>query len=284
LIVLCLLDAIGQSDTALKEDDVYTYDYSLKNSRSRAIPALLRKYELPVNLGMSNEGVTVRGAPGLRVFRALQGGGVIMDRSKDEREALILEAIELIRTELMKVVGQKSVVLPASVFEQAGTFVAALLNEVENRSNGRVEQVLVGAKLQLRFPSSGDLPSHPTFAGDRQTNRECDFEIGDIRVIVSVSPKDSHFNSATRLADDKKQVFLVVSNKNATSAKKRIAKEGYVGKVLVSTVEDYVGGNMIEVARDLRLNAHEMCMKLVAEYNRRIAADNDPSLQVAVPD
>ena len=41
-----------------------------------------------------------------------------------------------------------------SLFEQTGTFVESLLKAVENRSNGRVEQALVGAKLQLRFPKT----------------------------------------------------------------------------------------------------------------------------------
>ncbi len=282
LIVLCILDMIAESDTGLSEDDVYTYDYTLKKSRAKAIPTVLAKYSLPLNLGMGKEGITVRGAPGLRMFRAMQGGAVIMDRPREERQLLIHEAIELVRVELLRVLGRKSVELPVHVFEQTGTFVAALLKAVENRSNGRVEQAIVGAKLQLRFPNI-PIPSNPGFAGDRQTGRDCDFEVENIRVIVSVSPKDQHFESAKLLADRGRQVFLVVSKKAFAAAGKRMDRDGYQGKVLVATVEFYVAGNMTEISTERKITAGEMCLLLAEEYNRRIVADNDESLQVVLP-
>ena len=152
-----------------------------------------------------------------------------------ESNRLIHEAVELVREEIMRVVGQKPVELPSHVFGQSGAFVTALLKAVENRSNGRVEQALVGAKLQLRFPII-PIPNNPGFAGDRQTGQDCDFEAEGIRVIVSVSPKDQHFESATSLADEGKQVFLVVGEKALSAASKRIEREGYRGRVLVASV------------------------------------------------
>jgi len=283
LIVLCILDRIGESHTALSEDDIYTYNYTLKGSRAKAIPALLAKYSLPVNLGMSSEGVTVRGAPGLRMFRAIQGGAVIMDRPKPQREALVHEAIELVRAELMKVVARGPVTLPPHKFKQSGAFVAALLKAVENRSNGRVEQALVGAKLQLRFRDMV-IPNNPGFAGDRQPGRDCDFEAGILRAIVSVSPKKQHFESAAMLADEGLQVYLVVAKKSLASATKQIEKLGHEDTVTVTTVKDYVASNMKEILIERGITPAEMCIELATEYNRRIAADNDPSLQVTLPD
>ncbi len=283
LIVLCILDRIGESQAELSEDDIYTYNYALKGSRAKAIPTLLAKYSLPINLGMSSEGVTVRGAPGLRMFRAIQGGAVIMDRPKPQQETLVREAIELVRAELLKVVGQGPVTLPPHTFKQSGTFVAALLRAVENRSNGRVEQALVGAKLQLRFRDI-DIPNNPGFAGDRQTGRDCDFEAGNLRAIVSVSPKKQHFDSAALLADEGLQVYLVVAKQSLSSALRQIEKMGYEDTVSVATVKDYVASNMKEISTERRITPAEMCLELAIEYNRRIAADNDPSLQVTLPD
>jgi len=216
------------------------------------------------------------------MFRAMSGGGIIMGRTKEERVALVLEAVEVVREEVMKVLGQNPVSLPSNIFERSGKFVVELLAAVENRSQGRVEQALVGAKLQLRFPNAS-IPSNPGFAADKQTGREADFQIDDIRVIVSVTPKPQHFASAKALCDENKEVYLVVSEVALSSAKKRMQQDGYEGDVTVLSVADYVASNMKEIARDLKINAHEMCMRLVAEYNRRIAFDNNHSLQVVVP-
>src|SRR5689334_5106095 len=58
LVVLCIVDLIAESEAGLEDDAIYTYDYTLKGSRAAAIPKLLGKYGLPINLGMSGEGVT----------------------------------------------------------------------------------------------------------------------------------------------------------------------------------------------------------------------------------
>jgi hypothetical protein len=282
LVLLRILDAIAQSDRPLDDDDLYTYDYTLKKSRAKAIPELLWKHGFPIQLGMSAEGVTTRGAPGLRVFRAIGGGAVLQGCSKEERNALISQAIEVLRSELLVTIGQKPVEIPDHAFGDAGNFVQALLHALENRSNGRVEQALVGAKLQLRFPGEV-ISSEPAFAGDAQTKRECDFSTGEMRIIVSVSPKDSHFESAAYFSREHREVFFVVSERSLNAARKRIAAAKLPRRVFVLSVQDYVASNMAETARDRKITAREMCMELVAEYNKRIANDYDPSLQVKLP-
>ena len=205
----------------------------------------------------------------------------MLNHSAHQREAWILEAVEAIREEIMKVVGQKPVALPSNVFEHTGKFIPALLEATMNRSNGRVEQALVGAKLQLRF--GVEVPINTGFAPDRQTGRECDYEVGQIRVVVSVSPSQGHFTSAKLLADEGREVYLVVSEKAFPSAKKRIQDDGYTGPVTVLSVGDYVTSNMKEIGHAMSIDAREMCLRLVAEYNRRIAFDRDHSLQVVPP-
>jgi hypothetical protein len=192
LVVLCILDRIRESDGPLSEDDAYTYDCTLKRSRAKAIPKLLGKYSFPLELGMGRAGITTRGAPGLRLFRAIKGGAVIADRPKAKQALFLREAVDLVWEEMLSVVGQGPVGIPFHRFEQTSAFVESLFDAVKNRSNGRVEQALVGAKLQLRYPKIA-VPNNPGFAGDRQTGRHCDFEVENLRVIVSVSPKDQHF-------------------------------------------------------------------------------------------
>lgn len=282
LILLKILDELRTRTLPINEDDIYTYDFTLKKSRAAAIPKLLKKYGMPTNLGLSREGVTVRGAPAYRVFRAIRGGGIIAEKPPAERDALILEAIELIRQEILAIVGQKPVTLPSNVFGHTGKFIPALLEAVTNRSNGRVEQAIVGAKLQLRFPDE-EVAANVGYAGDRQTGREADYEVGQLRVIVSVTPGAGHFESARLLADEDREVYLVVSEKASQSAKNRIRKMGYEGPVIVMSVSEYVTSNMKEIGQQLHLSSREMCLRLVSEYNRRVGVERDHSLQVVLP-
>jgi hypothetical protein len=282
LVILCILDMIGDSDGPLSEDDAYTYDYTLKNSRAKAIPKLLEKYSFPLHLGMSAEGITTRGAPGLRLFRAIDGGGIIANLPREKRALFLGEAIELVRGEMLKVIGQGPVEIDSHRFDQTNTFVESLFKALENRSNGRVEQALVGAKLQLRFPNI-PVPNNPGFAGDRQTGRDCDFEVENLRIIVSVSPKDQHFESAVSLADKGYTVYLIVSEKSFASAKKRIKRTNNRGTIIVSDVEHYVTSNMSEISTERKITDREMCLRLVKEYNQRIIVDYDNSLQVKEP-
>ncbi|MBN1911439.1 MAG: DUF4928 family protein [Pirellulales bacterium] len=283
LVVLCLLDMIGDSDHVLSEDEVYTYDYTLKRSRAAAIPKLLEKHSFPLKLGMGAEGITTRGAPGLRLFREIEGGGVIAGHAKDERLSLVSQAIGFVRDEMLKTVGQGPVQIPSHCFDRPRSFVESLLEAVANRSNGRVEQALVGAKLALRFPKA-TVPHNPGFAGDRQTGRDCDFEVDDLRVIVSVSPKKQHYESAAILADQGRTVHLVVAKKSLDAASRKLGRARHKGDIIVHEVEHYVTSNMSEIATDRKITSREMCLILATEYNQRIRADNDESLQVTMPD
>ena len=166
-------------------------------------------------------------------------------------------------------------------FDACDVFVEALLTATENRSHGRVEQALVGAKLQIRYPNE-NVAIQAAFAGDAQTNRESDFAIGELRVVVSVTPKDSHYKSAISLARDRRRVTLVVSDKSVNSARNRI-RDAKISGIQVRTVTEYVAGNMDEIAQERKISSHEMCMELLSEYNKRIIRDNDPSLQVVPP-
>ena len=105
----------------------------------------------------------------------------------------------------------------------------------------------------------------------------------NIRVIVSVSPKDQHYASAMSLAAQGRTVYFVVAEKSSEAAKRRIKRMKPAGTVIVDNVEHYVTSNMGEIADERKITAREMCLLLVKEYNRRIVIDNDTSLRVVEP-
>lgn len=282
LAVLVVLDFLRQTNLPVPEDDIYTYDFSLKKSRGKAIVSLLEKYGFPPNPGISREGVTTRGAPGFRILRDVGFGLAIAGVDQDSRNLLLDAAVELVRTEMIRFLGRDPISLPEHRLGSVGLFVQSLLEAVENRSNGRVEQAIVGAKLQLRFPEI-EVPNERAFAGDRQTGRDCDFEVGELRVIVSVSPKPQHFDVVRQLVDCGKEVVLVVSEKHLRSATGHIMKWKLPDPPQVASVYGYIKSNLTEISVAKQISKSEMCQKLIVEYNRRVEVENDPSLRVVLP-
>ncbi len=179
--------------------------------------------------------------------------------------------------------GQGPIEIPSHRFDDTASFVESLFEAVANRSNGRVEQALVGAKLQLRYPGS-EVPNNPSFAGDRQTGRDCDFAVENSRVIVSVSPKEQHYASAISLAAQGRTVYLIVAEGTADAVRGKLKRMRPPKSVIVAGVEQYVTSNMGEIETERKITPREVCLQLVREYNRRILADNDRSLQVVVPE
>jgi hypothetical protein len=74
-------------------------------------------------------------------------------------------------------------------------------------------------------------------------------------------------------------VYLVVGERAVARAKVKVKRDN----VIVSSVREYVAGNIGEVSSDRKLPNRTICLLLAEEYNRRIAAVKDRSLQLVVP-
>ena len=74
------------------------------------------------------------------------------------------------------------------------------------------------------------MPLNPVYAADRQTGRECDYEVGNIRVIVSVTPKDQHFESVGLLANEGRQVYLIVTDESVKRTRLRSGRRAMQAK------------------------------------------------------
>ncbi|WP_254512960.1 DUF4928 family protein [Anatilimnocola floriformis] len=172
------------------------------------------------------------------------------------------------------------ILLPALACSHLGAFVTLILGSTETLSaGGRVARALVDAKLRLRFPSH-----MVTRCEKRGSQTFTEFTVGSLRVIVAIPLSDEAFNSAGAFAKNERQVFFVVPADDVEYAHHRIKKmRCRLEWVRVKSVDDFVTDYMHGVATDLSLTPAQFCLKFIAEYNRRIAADGDPSLQVLLP-
>ncbi|MFB9474713.1 DUF4928 family protein [Nonomuraea salmonea] len=168
------------------------------------------------------------------------------------------------------------------------TTVANLMQAGRERGGttaGAIAQHLVGAKLQIRFPSERiNVESYTT--ADVQTGRAGDFQVGDTAIHVTMSPSERLF--AERCAHNLTQGFRsrVLVPENALAAAVQMANIlGFAERIAIQSIEDFVGTNVEEVAGFSKSGIRTQLRILLEEYNGRIQkAEADHSLQVEIPE
>lgn len=148
---------------------------------------------------------------------------------------------------------------------------------------GVVAQHLVGAKLELRFPTL-QVGRDRANAADRQTRREGDFQLGNTAFHVTVAPSQKLVARARENLNDGFRPVMLVSEGKVPFARGLFESEGMQSRVGVQSIETFVGTNVEEMggfeAQDIRAGA----ARLVRRYNERIdACEVDKSLMIKEP-
>ena len=165
--------------------------------------------------------------------------------------------------------------------------VAELLKAARQRGGyaaGAVAQHLVGAKLSLRFPEL-EITNESYSTADKQTERPGDFLVGDTAIHVTVSPGDKLMSG--RCKDNLVNSFrpLVLVPEDRVEAARQLAAIAEIGdRVAVSSVEEFVGTNIEEIAAFAAPEIRSGLRALLLRYNERVkAVEPDPSLQIEIP-
>lgn len=165
--------------------------------------------------------------------------------------------------------------------------IAALLQAAQIRGGhaaGAVAQHLVGAKLSLRFPKE-DIPNLSYSTADQQTDRPGDFRLGDTAFHVTMSPGDNLMSNRCR--DNLQNNFrpLVLVPEDRVEAARQLADNAEIGdRVAVSSIEEFVGTNIEELATFTSQGIRSGLRALLELYNERVeAVEPDPSLRIEIP-
>jgi hypothetical protein len=159
-------------------------------------------------------------------------------------------------------------------------WIEAILEEAKGKSGGKVEQHLVGAKLQARHPKI-DVPNYPGHAGDVQTGRACDFAIGSTCYHVTASPTLTEVKKCA--GNIRKGLHPVLLVPRAMAAKSFHLAEvvGIEKQLSVRAIEDFIGENIVEIANELGQEYLAVLKQVIDTYNKRFAlVETDMSLRI----
>jgi hypothetical protein len=127
---------------------------------------------------------------GQRLLDRLGWGDKLKGMPNVERNAMVNDAISLLVSEAHHWMQRQHLKVSCDQQDSPAAWIGAILDEARGRSGGKVEQHLVGAKLEARHPGV-DIPNHPGHAGDAQTDRPGDFTVGSTCYHVTAAPGNS---------------------------------------------------------------------------------------------
>lgn len=174
-----------------------------------------------------------------------------------------------------------------AVFDPNATtrqLIRRILDEAATRGQtGIVAQHLVGAKLSLTF-GRGAVANESVSAGDDQTNRRGDFELGNTVFHVTVSPLPALLEKCSAALEQGYRVYLLVDDDNLAGARQNVELV-CAGRIAVESIESFVSTNVDELSEFLTAKLAPGFRSLLEEYNRRVdEVESDKSLLIDLPD
>nr|AID65805.1 hypothetical protein [uncultured bacterium] len=152
----------------------------------------------------------------------------------------------------------------------------------ERGKEGQIAQYLIGAKLQLRYPSI-DVENYSSSTADEQLKRRGDFQVNDMVFHITISPMQAIYNKCKSNGDEGFRVYLLVPDRLLAAAKGN-AEMLLPGKVFVESIESFVGQNVEELPAFSSSRLVGELRQLLEIYNSRVDdIESDKSLLIAIP-
>jgi hypothetical protein len=266
----------------IKRSDIFTTGGQLIGGRGVALRDTLSHYGEERNL--LADGVTTRSTLKFeRLAEAMGWGKELADWTEDEREIAVQRLTQPIRKKIDDYFLRQQIHLEIDRSESPSIWIEQLFREAKERSQGRVEQHLVGAKLERRMPQQ-DVAAHAAFAADVQTQRAGDFVVGDIVFHVTAVPalpviEKCHDNLRKNL-----HPVLVIPRDKIERAKgiaSASATPDLERRISFVAIEDFIATNIIELAGAEGASFVDVLQSILTLYNERILqSETDKSLRI----
>jgi len=278
-IGIVVLDHLRRS-CPLSLDQVISRGGEISGARSGLVKTL-ENYGIPSSY--LKEVTTRQGhQDGQRLLGQLRCGKELGEIPAEERDRFLLECIEGLKKFADEWLGRQSLKFDVDRRQAPTTWVNIIIENAKKRSSGVVEQHLVGAKLERRFRDLS-IPNHPAHAGDRQTERAGDFEISPLVYHVTSAPSRNVLQKCARNVKLGLLPVLLVPRDQENKARILAQQEGIDNQLIITSIEDFIALNIIELAIGEKKDFFTVLKEIVAIYNNRLSkVETDLSLQIEV--
>ncbi len=152
----------------------------------------------------------------------------------------------------------------------------------EGGKEGPVAQYLVGAKLQLRFPSK-EISNDSYSTADAQLGRKGDFYVGDTVLHVTIAPMGTLYEKCKSNLDEGFKVYVIVPDRLLVGTKQNAELQAR-GRITVYSVESFVSQNIDELSGFSRDEVSTQFLHLLETYNKRVdVVEANKSMMIEIP-
>lgn len=281
-IGIVILDHL-RTDLTSSRSTVMSAGGEIKGSRGKPLSVTLEKYE--VGRAYLKE-VTTRQShqDGQRLLQAFQNDAAFSQASAAERDAALQGLLQKLAATAKEWLNRPSLEMDVERRLAPSSWIQEILQKVKGRSNGIVEQHLVGAKLERRFASSGvAVPNHPAHAADVQTERRGDFELGGAVYHVTASPSEDVVRKCAVDVKVGKHPVLLIPRDRRAAAVAFAQLQNVEDQISIVAIEDFIAMNIIEMATAEESSFFQVLQQIVDSYNARLSeVETDHSLMIKV--
>jgi hypothetical protein len=281
---LAALDTLVEK-CPVTEEDIFSKRGSgeVRKARGSSMRALLSKYGQPTNY-LSDGATTRSAAPKTRrLLEIIDYGRPLVSLNAAQRAKVIQSMIQVVVLEIEGFFRRQRIKVALDRQDSPQTWVKGILTLARAKSGGKVEQHLVGAKLQKRHPEV-EVSAFAASAGDVQTGRPGDFIIGSSAYHVTTAPSLALIQKCKENLSAGKHPVLIVPRDKIGVASSHAEAEGIEGRLSIIGIEDFLALNIIELSVGDQARFIETLRDILQEYNRRIeAVETDQSMKIDLP-
>ena len=264
----------------LQSSEVQSDRGEIKGARS-ALSTILEKYGIPAKYLKE---VTTRAGhqDGQRLFEALRYGENLATEADEARERHIVAAIAVLVDLARRWLARQHLKINCDRGKTPAAWIGSILNEAKGKSGGKVEQHLIGAKLEERHPDQ-QIENNPGHAGDVQTGRAGDFTVGSTVYHVTASPGSSVVQKCEENLGGGLHPFLLVPRDQVAKARHIAEDRGVLDRVTIMAIEDFIASNIVEMSKGKQQEFIGVLKSIIGRYNRRLKeVESDMSLKIEV--
>jgi hypothetical protein len=228
--------------------------------------------------------VTTRQAhqDGQKLLEGLAYGQELARIDAEARDVFLRSLIDRLLGEVRLWFQRQHLKITAERQASPSSWVRRILAEAKGRSNGIVEQHLVGAKLQRRHGDI-EIANFPSHAADLQTGRIADILVGQTAFHVTVAPGKDVIVKCQQNLEAGLYPFLLTVPEQVIKARSLAEVEGIEERMTIASIEDFVAFNIVELGAGQRAGFLRVLKEIIDLYNERLSeVETDMSLKIEI--